>query len=351
MRKTTTIFIVLVTFLAGWFTPYRVVGSPEPPEAGLAEPIRCPDDYDPPPLEESITATSAAAGDGLKAVAIVGDVGGNTASYKDDMDDAVDALETQNVSVTKFYYGETSFTWSDVVAAAQGAHFLLYMGHGVYGWGGSNNWGGFCFEEGGEYVSPNQIRNDLDGVMASDNVVILSHVCFSAGSAGGDDPSQSEAEDRVHSYAEPFIDIGMDAYFANNYYGSATATVNSILGENTMENVFKNGVAYDPGGLADLSYPEPGYDLWLDKCLYNHVWNLSFVGKPSYVFQSQSSPCHWADFVGDCNGVDVADIQAVAGAWRCLDGEPCYEGQYDVDGDGVVTIVDIMAVAAEWGQS
>jgi hypothetical protein len=62
------------------------------------------------------------------------------------------------------------------------------------------------------------------------------------------------------------------------------------------------------------------------------------------------SVCYWADF--DCNSrVDIADVQAVAGRWRCESGEECYGLAYDVDGDGMITVIDIMQVAAEWGWS
>jgi hypothetical protein len=269
-------------------------------------------------LEPRAPTVTAAADGGLRAVAIVGDVGGGTGDFIDDMEQAVDALQSHGVSVTEFYYGATSFTWGDIVAAAQGAHILLYMGHGVYGWGSPNNFGGFYLGDD-KFVSPSMIRTDLDGVLASDAVIIFSHACFTAGSSGIDSGvvSQQEAEARVRSYAEPFVDIGIEAYFANNYFGSAAGTVNALLSD---------------------------YDLWLDKCAYAENWNLSFVGIPDYVFQGGT--CSWADF--DCDGsVDDADVQAVADAWRCKQGQACYRTEFDSDLDGVITVVDITRVAAE----
>jgi hypothetical protein len=46
----------------------------------------------------------------------------------------------------------------------------------------------------------------------------------------------------------------------------------------------------------------------------------------------------------DCR-VDIATIQTVANLWRQT-GQP-----YDCDGDGVITIADVMCVVAHWGQS
>jgi hypothetical protein len=229
-----------------------------------------------------------AEGDVLKAVVIVGDFDDQTAGLKDDMDAAVGVLQDHGVSVTKFYYGDTSYDWSDVVDAAQGAHFLLSMVHGLQGWSGSNYYGGLGFGDSDsdgddDVVSPDQIRNDLADTLAPDSIVIFSHVCFTTGSPPPDIP-QADAAERVQSYAEPFTDIGMEAYFANNYYDSAAQTVSLILSGKTMEEVFKGGVAYAPEGLVDLAYPKAGYELWLDRCAYHNGWNLAFVGIPDYVF-------------------------------------------------------------------
>ena len=225
-------------------------------------------------------------GNGLKAVAIVGDVESLTSSYKANMNDAVDALQNHGVSVAKFYYGDTRFTWLDIVAAAQGAHFLLYMGHGVYQ--GSMPYpslvGGFYLGDG-QIVLPDHVRHFLDGVLAPDSIIIFSNTCFTAGSASGDpfDLPQSEAERRVKMYAEPFTDIGMEAYFANNHFHSAERTVNLILDGYTMGDVFKGGEGHNADSFVDLTYPKMGYDLWLDGNPGD--WDLAFVGIPEYVFQ------------------------------------------------------------------
>jgi PKD repeat protein len=52
----------------------------------------------------------------------------------------------------------------------------------------------------------------------------------------------------------------------------------------------------------------------------------------------------------DCNcSVDILDMQAVADSWRCHLGEACYNPLHDLDGDGGITVIDVMQVAAEWG--
>ena len=71
-------------------------------------------------------------------------------------------------------------------------------------------------------------------------------------------------------------------------------------------------------------------------------------GWDTLIRTSYITTCRWADVVCDCE-VNVSDIQAVASAWRCIEGEVCYHGRCDVDDHAVITVVDIMQIAAEWG--
>jgi hypothetical protein len=58
--------------------------------------------------------------------------------------------------------------------------------------------------------------------------------------------------------------------------------------------------------------------------------------------------CYWMDI--DCNcTVDATDVQMVANNWRCATGDGCYDDRHDVDGDGVITVIDVMRIAAQWG--
>jgi hypothetical protein len=265
--------------------------------AHVAPPLRGSDGYRPQPLDRSTLPPPRSRSGGLKAVAIVGDVGDHTSTYKNDMNVAVKALQNHGVAVEKFYYGERTFTWSDIVAAATDAHFLLYMGHGIW-WGGSCTQptlvGGFSL--GDQLVHPDDIRNDLAGRLADDSVVILSHACFSAGDTscdGSGQPSQDEAERRVRMYAAPFVDIGMEAYFANNYFYSAANIVNQVLADissrKNVGEIFKSVYPYNTGEFRDLTYPDaPGYDLWLSGATGH--WSDAFVGIPDHVFRADVRP-------------------------------------------------------------
>jgi dienelactone hydrolase len=62
-------------------------------------------------------------------------------------------------------------------------------------------------------------------------------------------------------------------------------------------------------------------------------------------------PCYDFDVAPTaCDGqVDAQDIQAAALAWQSQPGDPRYDPRLDVDGDQVITIVDVQRFAAEWG--
>ena len=75
-----------------------------------------------------------------------------------------------------------------------------------------------------------------------------------------------------------------------------------------------------------------------------------------YVLQSgywgiQSLACNLpADLDGD-GEVTVADILQVANLWRCRSGDECYDEYFDMDKDGDIDIVDIMLVVVHWGET
>lgn len=258
----------------------------------VAGAIRAPDDYQMASIPRSSEgAVLGVANDTVHAVAIVGDVGDSTATYRSDMERAVAALQTRGAAVTRFYYGDSAFSWPDVVTATEGAHLLLYMGHGVY-WGGTctepTSVGGFYLGDG-QFVTPDAIRADLLERLADDAVVIFSHACYSAGSTGCDPsglPDVAEAQRRVTMYASPFVDLGFEAVYANNYFGSAEAYLNQLLETpsdgDSVGDIFRTTYPNLTVNHYDLAYPAAGYDLWLNGT--EGAWNHAFVGQPTYTF-------------------------------------------------------------------
>lgn len=79
----------------------------------------------------------------------------------------------------------------------------------------------------------------------------------------------------------------------------------------------------------------------------------------AYEMPFSGTPMACPDFNND-KQVDLADVTAVVSRWTLTAANPDpdnnpstpnYEARYDVDGDGVITLLDIMAVAAHWGQA
>jgi hypothetical protein len=299
----TLVTILLVFPLLSFPTPPAQSQHAETP---MAPPLRAPEGFQLATSTLPPLSSLAVQDDGLKAVAIVGEVGSSTDSYKDDMARAVDVLRSYGVSVETFYHGEHAFDWRDVVPALTDANFLLYMGHGVIWSGPCTNpdlVGGFYLGDDGDddeadiaFVHPDQVRSDLKGRMADDAIVIFSHACYSAGDAFCEDapsdwPSQAQAERFVRTYAAPFVDAGLEAYFANNYFRSAADLVDQLLADDPVSagQIFKSIYPYDADEFRDLDYPDdPTYDLWLSGSTGN--WDDAFVGIPDHVFYADATP-------------------------------------------------------------
>lgn len=91
---------------------------------------------------------------------------------------------------------------------------------------------------------------------------------------------------------------------------------------------------------------------------YLDTWTLSAYGSGFYtdtaLVITSSTPIALSSIFGDSDGdceVTVADIMEVANRWRCRSGDDCYDERYDIDKDGDIDIVDIIKVAAHWGET
>jgi len=70
------------------------------------------------------------------------------------------------------------------------------------------------------------------------------------------------------------------------------------------------------------------------------------VGNVSEPFPAYAAPPASCDLAEDGDVITAADVQAIAQRWRDVLGDP-----YDRDGDGKVTVKDIMWFVARWGDS
>ena len=56
------------------------------------------------------------------------------------------------------------------------------------------------------------------------------------------------------------------------------------------------------------------------------------------------------DFDCSCT-INITDVQEVASRWRTTDENPNWDPRYDLNDDGIITVVDIMLVVKHWGQT
>jgi len=224
----------------------------------------------------------------LKAVLVVGPLdedGPLTTREKANMNTVAEELEAHGVTVHKFYTPNND--WTQIKAAARGAHFFLYRGHGVYRPPMPYpTVGGLYLKDG--FILPDTIRNDM--ALAPGAIVML-YGCFSAGTSALDEGeiSSQEASRRVSQYSAPFIDVGAAGYYANWYDDAFQQLVRSLFQGMTLGQAYESFYDFDEATVERHPYPDqPGLSMWLDKDHWWEAWqyNYAFVGQPDQTLQS-----------------------------------------------------------------
>jgi hypothetical protein len=195
------------------------------------------------------------------------------------MDLAAAELEANGVTVHKFYTPNTD--WQQLKAAAAGAHFLFYRGHGVY-WSPLPNpeVGGFYLKD--LFVSSDDIRRDL---ALAPNAIVMLYGCFTAGTSSIDEGSitSQEALRRVAQYSDPFFDVGAAGYYADWFGDAFQKFVRYLFQGMTLGQAYES--FYDFDGATVERYVHPDHSdlvLWLDKDYWDNKWqyNNAFAGLP-----------------------------------------------------------------------
>ena len=231
----------------------------------------------------------------LKAVLIVGSMNGADSSWttreKANMELAAQELEANGVTVYRFYAPNDN--WNQIKAAAQGAHFLFYRGHGVY-WSPmpQPTVGGFAFSNG-IFISSDMIRNELE---LAPNAIVMLWGCFVAGSADSIDPSPidgTEARRRVAQYSDPFFDIGAAGYYANWSDDGFQTIVRYLFQGMTFGEAYETyyEASYNHYPIEISAHPDhPEMAMWLGKNNWptsgGIVYNNAFVGLPDETLAS-----------------------------------------------------------------
>ena len=218
----------------------------------------------------------------LKAVLLVGPIDGNdgdwTRSEIENMELAADALAAHGVEIHRFYPGDSN--QAAIEAAADGAHFLLYRGHGVYDGNLPHpNVGGFSLSSG--FYSSNDIRENLN---LAPGAIVMLYGCFTAGSssAEGDryDIGINEASRRVAQYSDPFFDIGAGGYYANWFGDAFEHFVNYLFAGDTLGDAYEHYFDFNANTVYRTTHPNhAGLPMWVDKDNWGYwKYNNAFAG-------------------------------------------------------------------------
>ena len=232
----------------------------------------------------------------LKAVIVVGPLDGAigspgpvTTREINAAELAADELEAHGVSVTRFYTPNND--WEQVKAAANGAHFFMYRGHGIY-WGSLPNPPVGGMDLNGHIYSNDEIRA---GLHLAPNAIVMIYSCFSSGSSDTDTSpiSLSEARRRVDEYSAPYLDLGASAVYASWYPEAFQMYIRYLFQGMSLGQAFKTFYDYDPA-MANLGvHPSrSGIDMWLEYENWNpypippYQYDSSLVGKNAATLQT-----------------------------------------------------------------
>jgi hypothetical protein len=136
-------------------------------------------------------------------------------------------LESKGVTVHKFYGNDAKF--KDIVKVSSNCSFFIYRGHGS-----KSECLSLMRETPIYYTDPITKKkkefyyDNIDSIrmkelkLKKNSIVILNHVCFSAGSSASDrsEITNDEAKKRTEMYINSFFNCGASSYFSNNYSSS-----------------------------------------------------------------------------------------------------------------------------------
>ncbi len=197
-------------------------------------------------LSAIIALPSSASAATLRVVIVVGPVESTTARYVADARQLAATARHYGASVTEIYSPRAP--WARVRAAAQGANILIYLGHGngtpspyPYSPLTKNGLGLNRLANHGnanvKYYGSTYVKTIH---LAPNAVVILNHLCYSAGNSepGKTKPTVSVARQRVDNYASSFLKTGARAVFAEPK-GEARYILTGLFASSmTMRQIF-----------------------------------------------------------------------------------------------------------------
>ncbi len=221
-------------------------------------------------------ATTDAAVTPPKVVIVVGAVEGSTPGYRSKGDQIYAEAIKHTPNVVKLY--SPNATWAKVKAAAQGANIFIYLGHG-YGFPspyrpilstsvqdgmGLNAIGGIS-DTDKKYYGESLIAKDIK--FAKNAVVILSGLCYAAGSSesGHPAPTLPVAKQRIDNFASGWIDAGARVVIADTWVASVNYTLQRIFTTTqTFRQVWSGAPNYHPSEKPFIPVRNPQFEARVD---------------------------------------------------------------------------------------
>lgn len=227
-----------------------------------------------------------------KVVIVVGAVESTTPSFRADADKIYAEAIKYTPNVIKVY--SPNATWAAVKAAAQGASIFIYLGHGygfpspyrpvlspsVHNGMGLNEFGGrddWDKKYYGESLIASEIR------FAKDAVVLLNHLCYSAGSSedGDPEPTMPIARERVDNFASGFIKAGARMVTADSWTSGVIYTIKSIFTtDQTLGQMWSNAPNRRGHEQPFVPVRNPQFEGRVDPDTMTSGFHRSFVGSP-----------------------------------------------------------------------
>jgi hypothetical protein len=222
-----------------------------------------------------------------KVVIVVGAVQGSTTSYRAKGDQLYAEAIKYTPNVIKLY--SPNATWAKVKAAAQGASVFIYLGHG-YGFPspyrpvlstdvqdgmGINGTGGID-DNDLKYYGESLIASDIK--FAKNAVVLLSGLCYAAGSSETGDPAPSipVARERIDNFASGWIKAGARVVISDTWVSSVVYDIAKIFTSDlSFSQVWNGAPNHNASEQAFIPFRNPQYDARVDP---ESGFYRSFVG-------------------------------------------------------------------------
>jgi hypothetical protein len=184
-----------------------------------------------------------------KVVIIVGPAGSATAYYRRLADETANAAAKLTSNVVRVYSPDA--TWERVKAELQGASIVVYLGHGN-GWPSRYHDKLFPSTEDGFGLNPNagaadahqyfgESRIAAEIKLATDAVVVFSHLCYASGNSepGLPEGTLAEAQQRVDNYAAGFFKAGAGAVIADAYLSPKYYVTSILKGRSSVSRIWR----------------------------------------------------------------------------------------------------------------